>query len=159
MRAATRERMISIMALVLVISGFVVPKAAAQSDKYSKMRWVVVSAAATGKLFSRTCAALSKPNTSIRSLMVWTGMLKSKPERGLQVQPSQRPHHLRLRELLHRLTHAARFPRAFASPANARFGWVSVQRRWAPAEAGGCGDGASKPRGINPRATRLWCLV
>jgi hypothetical protein len=38
MRAATRERMISIMALVLVISiGFLVPKAAAQSDKYSKM--------------------------------------------------------------------------------------------------------------------------
>jgi len=40
MRAATRERMISIKAtimLVLVISGFVVPKAAAQSDKYSKM--------------------------------------------------------------------------------------------------------------------------
>jgi hypothetical protein len=37
MRAATRERMISIMALVLVISiGFLVPKAA-QSDKYSKM--------------------------------------------------------------------------------------------------------------------------
>ncbi len=32
------ERMISIMALVLVISiGFLVPKAAAQSDKYSKM--------------------------------------------------------------------------------------------------------------------------
>jgi hypothetical protein len=40
MRAATRERMISIMALVLVISiGFLVPKAAAQSDKYSKMAW------------------------------------------------------------------------------------------------------------------------
>ena len=38
MRAATRERMISLMALVLVISiGFLVPKAAAQSDKYSKM--------------------------------------------------------------------------------------------------------------------------
>ena len=38
MRAPTRERMISIMALVLVISiGFLVPKAAAQSDKYSKM--------------------------------------------------------------------------------------------------------------------------
>jgi hypothetical protein len=38
MRAATRERMISIMALVLVISiGFRVPMAAAQSDKYSKM--------------------------------------------------------------------------------------------------------------------------
>ena len=38
MRAATRERMISIMALVLVISvGFLMPKAAAQSDKYSKM--------------------------------------------------------------------------------------------------------------------------
>ena len=37
-RAATRERMISAMALVLVISiGFFVPKAAAQSDKYSKM--------------------------------------------------------------------------------------------------------------------------
>ena len=37
MRAATRERMI-IMALVLVISiCFLVPKAAAQSDKYSKM--------------------------------------------------------------------------------------------------------------------------
>jgi hypothetical protein len=37
MRAATRERMISIMALVLVISiGFLVPKAA-QSDKYPKM--------------------------------------------------------------------------------------------------------------------------
>lgn len=38
MRAPTRERMISITALVLVISiGFLVPKAAAQSDKYSKM--------------------------------------------------------------------------------------------------------------------------
>jgi hypothetical protein len=38
MRAATRQRMISIMVLVLVISnGFLVPKAAAQSDKYSKM--------------------------------------------------------------------------------------------------------------------------
>ena len=38
MRAATRERMISIVALMLVISiGFLVPKAAAQSDKYSKM--------------------------------------------------------------------------------------------------------------------------
>jgi hypothetical protein len=43
MRAATRERMISvrmisITALVLVISiGFLVPKAAAQPDKYSKM--------------------------------------------------------------------------------------------------------------------------
>jgi len=38
MRAATRERMIRIAALVLVISiGFLVPKAAAQSDKYSKM--------------------------------------------------------------------------------------------------------------------------
>src|ERR1700730_247110 len=38
MRAAPRERMISITALVLVISiGFLVPKAAAQSDKYSKM--------------------------------------------------------------------------------------------------------------------------
>ncbi len=38
MRAATRDRMISIMALVLVISiGFLVPKAAAQSDKNSKM--------------------------------------------------------------------------------------------------------------------------
>ena len=37
MRAATRERVISIMALVLVISnGFLAPKAAAQSDKYSK---------------------------------------------------------------------------------------------------------------------------
>src|SRR3989442_9242414 len=37
MRAPTRERMISIMALVLVISiGFLVPKAAAQSDKYPK---------------------------------------------------------------------------------------------------------------------------
>jgi hypothetical protein len=36
-RAATRDRMISIMALVLVIGiGFLVPKAAAQSDKYSK---------------------------------------------------------------------------------------------------------------------------
>ncbi len=34
MRAATRDRMISIMALVLVISiGFLVPKAAAQWDK------------------------------------------------------------------------------------------------------------------------------
>ena len=34
----TRERMISIMALVLVISVcFLVPKAAAQSDKYPKM--------------------------------------------------------------------------------------------------------------------------
>jgi hypothetical protein len=38
MSTATRERMISIMALVLVISiCFFVPKAAAQSDKYSKM--------------------------------------------------------------------------------------------------------------------------
>src|SRR5947208_10891679 len=42
MRAATRERIIrmriSITVLVLVISiGFLVPKAAAQSDKYSKM--------------------------------------------------------------------------------------------------------------------------
>ncbi len=38
MRAATRERMISITALVLLISiGFLMPKAAAQSDKYSKM--------------------------------------------------------------------------------------------------------------------------
>jgi hypothetical protein len=38
MRAATRKRMISIIALVMVISiGFLAPKAAAQSDKYSKM--------------------------------------------------------------------------------------------------------------------------
>jgi hypothetical protein len=38
MRAATRERMISIMAVVLIISiGPLVPKAAAQSDKYPKM--------------------------------------------------------------------------------------------------------------------------
>jgi hypothetical protein len=38
MRAATRGRMISTMALVLIISiGFIVSKAAAQSDKYSKM--------------------------------------------------------------------------------------------------------------------------
>jgi len=38
MRAATRERRISIMALVLVISiCFLVPKAAAQLDKYPKM--------------------------------------------------------------------------------------------------------------------------
>ena len=41
MRAGARERMIRIMAtimLVLVISiGFLVPKAAPQSDKYSKM--------------------------------------------------------------------------------------------------------------------------
>jgi hypothetical protein len=38
MRAATRERMIRIMALVLVISiSFLVPKAAARSDKYPKM--------------------------------------------------------------------------------------------------------------------------
>ncbi len=38
MRAATMERVITVMALVLVISiGFLVPKAAAQSDKYSKM--------------------------------------------------------------------------------------------------------------------------
>jgi len=37
-RAATRERMISILALVLIIGiGFLAPKAAAQSDKYSKM--------------------------------------------------------------------------------------------------------------------------
>lgn len=37
-RVATRDRMISIMALVLVIGiGFIEPKAAAQSDKYSKM--------------------------------------------------------------------------------------------------------------------------
>ena len=42
-RASTRERMISIMAsgstiMVLVIGiGFLVPKAAAQSDKYPKM--------------------------------------------------------------------------------------------------------------------------
>jgi hypothetical protein len=42
MRAATREspreRMLRIMALLLVIGiGFLVPKSAAQSDKYSKM--------------------------------------------------------------------------------------------------------------------------
>jgi len=38
MRAATRERVISIIALVLVIGiGFLASKAAAQSDKYSKM--------------------------------------------------------------------------------------------------------------------------
>ena len=38
MRAGTRERMISITSLVLVISiGFLVPKAAAQSNKYSTM--------------------------------------------------------------------------------------------------------------------------
>jgi hypothetical protein len=38
MRPATTERMISIVALVLVISvGFLGPKAAAQPDKYSKM--------------------------------------------------------------------------------------------------------------------------
>jgi hypothetical protein len=38
MRAPTRERMINITTLVLVISiGFLVPKAAAQSDKYSRM--------------------------------------------------------------------------------------------------------------------------
>jgi hypothetical protein len=38
MRAATSERVISIMALVLAISiCFPVPKAAAQSDKYSTM--------------------------------------------------------------------------------------------------------------------------
>jgi len=38
MRAPARERMISFTALVLVISiGFLVPKAAAQSDKYPKM--------------------------------------------------------------------------------------------------------------------------
>lgn len=38
MRAAARETMISNMALVQVISiGFLVPKAAAQLDKYSKM--------------------------------------------------------------------------------------------------------------------------
>jgi hypothetical protein len=38
MRAATRDRTISIMALVLVIGiGFLAPKAAAQSDKYSTM--------------------------------------------------------------------------------------------------------------------------
>src|SRR5438445_9818310 len=38
MRSPARERMIRIMALVLVISiGFLVPKAAAQSDKYPKM--------------------------------------------------------------------------------------------------------------------------
>jgi hypothetical protein len=37
-RESTREIMISIMALVLVISiGFLLPKAAAQSDKYSNM--------------------------------------------------------------------------------------------------------------------------
>ncbi len=37
-RESTRERMISITALVLVISiGFLVAKAAAQSDKYSKV--------------------------------------------------------------------------------------------------------------------------
>ena len=37
-KKSTRERMIHIIALVLVISsGFVVPKAAAQADKYSKM--------------------------------------------------------------------------------------------------------------------------
>jgi hypothetical protein len=38
MKAATRQKMINIMAFVLVISiGFLVPKAGAQSDKYSKM--------------------------------------------------------------------------------------------------------------------------
>jgi hypothetical protein len=38
MRATMRERMISNMALVLVISiCFLMPKAAAQSDRYSKM--------------------------------------------------------------------------------------------------------------------------
>ena len=38
MRAATSERMIRIMISVLIISiGFLVPKAAAQSDKYPKM--------------------------------------------------------------------------------------------------------------------------
>ena len=38
MRAATSERMIRIMISVLIISiGFLVPKAAAQSDKYSKV--------------------------------------------------------------------------------------------------------------------------
>jgi hypothetical protein len=38
MRAATTKRVISISALVLVIGfGFLVPKAAAQSDKYSTM--------------------------------------------------------------------------------------------------------------------------
>lgn len=38
MRAATRERVVRFMALVLVISiCFLVPKAAAQSDKYSTM--------------------------------------------------------------------------------------------------------------------------
>jgi hypothetical protein len=42
MRAAKREKMISvrmigIMALVVISVGFPVPKAAAQSDKYSKM--------------------------------------------------------------------------------------------------------------------------
>ena len=38
MRAAKRQRMISIIALVLVISiCFIVPKAVAQSDKYSTM--------------------------------------------------------------------------------------------------------------------------
>ena len=37
-RESTRERKIRIMALVLAISiGFLVPKAAAKSDKYSKM--------------------------------------------------------------------------------------------------------------------------
>lgn len=41
MSAATRERMISSMALVLVIStGFLMPKAAVQSDKYSKIATV-----------------------------------------------------------------------------------------------------------------------
>ena len=41
MRAATRERMIRIVASVLVISiCFLAPKAAAQSDKYSKMATV-----------------------------------------------------------------------------------------------------------------------
>jgi hypothetical protein len=38
MRESTRERMIGITALVLAIGiGFLVPKAAAPSDKYSKM--------------------------------------------------------------------------------------------------------------------------
>jgi len=37
-RESTRERMISITALVLVSICFLVPKAAAQSDKYSTMR-------------------------------------------------------------------------------------------------------------------------
>ena len=65
MRAATRERMISIMALVLVISiCFLVPKAAAQSDKYSKMapvnQYLMERDAADSCVRSRSCKVVRR---------------------------------------------------------------------------------------------------